>query len=159
MINAKLIIYDSLKGLPGSEKNIGIRKFPHLGFYGYYKKGMYKGSLDEVKKNIELYGELSVCEFRVGDFKKSLKKHKEKIDFCFLDVDLTESTKLCIKYLWKKIRNNSFIYTDDACDLKVVSVWFDNQWWNDNLNQNAPGYIGSGCGLPIQKSFSSVGYA
>jgi hypothetical protein len=158
IIGAKLIIYDSFEGLPSAEKNLGIRKYPHLNLYGYYKKGMYKGSLNEVKKNINLYGEISVCEFRKGNFKKTLKSHKEKIDFCFIDVDLTESTKLCIKYLWKKIRNNSYIYTDDACDLKVVSVWFDKKWWRDNLNEDAPGYIGSGCGLPIKRIFSSIGY-
>lgn len=159
MIKAKLIVYDSFEGLPFSEKNLGLRNYPHLQLYGFYKKGIYKGALEEVKNNIKVYGEISVCEFRVGNFEQSLKNHKEKIDFCFMDVDLTESTKSCIKYLWKKLRNNSYIYSDDACDLKVVSVWFDNKWWQRNLNEKAPGYIGSGCGLPLKKTFSSIGYA
>ena len=159
LIKAKLIVYDSFEGLPYSEKNLGLRNYPHLQLYGFYQKGMYDGSLIEVKNNVKLYGEISVCEFRVGNFEKSLKNHKEKVDFCFLDVDLTESTKSCIKYLWKKLRNNSYIYSDDACDLKVVSVWFDNKWWKRNINEKAPGYIGSGCGLPLKKNFSSIGYA
>jgi predicted O-methyltransferase YrrM len=159
MIKAKLIIYDSFEGLPSSEKNLGVRNYPHLQLYGFYKKGMYKGTLEEVKNNLKLYGEISVCEFRMGNFEKSLKNHKEKIDFCFIDVDLTESTKSCIKYLWKKLRTNSYMYSDDACDLKVVSVWFDNEWWQRNLNEKAPGYIGSGCGLPLKQTFSSIGYA
>jgi len=158
IIKAKLIVYDSFEGLPSSEKNLGIRDYPHLGLYGFYKKGMYKGTLEEVKKNIKLFGELSVCEFRKGYFKDTLKKHNEIIDFCFFDVDLTQSTKTCIQYLWKKLRNNSYIYTDDACDLKVVSVWFDVKWWRKYLNENPPGYIGSGCGLPINNKFSSLGY-
>jgi hypothetical protein len=120
---------------------------------------MYKGALEEVKNNLKLYGEISVCEFRVGNFEESLKNHKEKIDFLFLDVDLTESTLLCIKYLWKKLRNNSYVYSDDACDLKVAAVWFDNKWWERNLNEKAPGYVGSGCGLPLRKTFSSIGYS
>lgn len=159
MIEAKLIVYDSFEGLPSSEKNLGVRNYPHLALYGFYKKGMYRGALEEVKNNIKLFGEISVCEFRVGNFAQSLKNHKEKIDFCFLDVDLTESTKSCIKYLWKKLRTNSYIYSDDACDLKVASVWFDNEWWQRNLNEKAPGYTGSGCGLPLTKTFSSIGYA
>lgn len=76
----------------------------------------------------------------------------------FPDVDLTNSAKLCIKYLLKKIRNNSYVYTDDACNLIIVYVWFYNQRLKDNLNQNAPGYIGLGCCLPILKNFSSVDY-
>jgi hypothetical protein len=120
---------------------------------------MYKGTLEEVKNNIKLYGEISVCEFRVGNFKKSLKNQKEKVDFCIIGVDLTESTKIYIKYLWKKMRNNTYMYSDDACDLKIVSVWFDHEWWKRNLNENEPGYIGLGYGLPLNKTFNSKGYA
>ena len=159
LINAKLIVYDSFEGLPSSEKNLGLRNYPHLNLYGYYKKGMYLGKLDEVKENLKLFGEPSVCELRKGYFEFTLKNHKEIIDFCFIDVDLTSSTKTCIKYLWKKIRDKSYIYTDDACDLSVVSVWFDHVWWKKYINKPAPGYVGSGCGLPsIAKSFSSLGY-
>ena len=160
IINRKLIIYDSFKGLPNSEREIGKRNYPHLKFTGYYSKGMYSGSLEEVKKNVNIYGDLSVCEFRKGFFSKTLPKHKEKIDFLFLDVDLVSSTKDCIKYLWPYLSNNSYVFTDDACDMDVVKVWFDNEWWKKNLRLKAPGFIGSGCGLPINlNSFSSLGYA
>ena len=119
---------------------------------------MYKGQLADVIRNISLFGEISVCEFRKGLFEKVLKKHKEKIQFLFIDVDLTGSTKSCIKYLWKKLADNSYVYTDDACDLKVVSIWFDNEWWRKNLNEKAPGFVGSGCGLPISGNYSGLGY-
>jgi hypothetical protein len=157
--NRKLIIYDSFEGLPNSEREIGKRNYPHLKFTGHYSKGMYSGSLEEVKKNIYIYGDLSVCEFRKGFFSKTLPRHKEKIDFLFLDVDLVSSTKDCIKYLWPYLSNNSYAFTDDACDIDVVKVWFDNKWWKKNLKLEAPGFIGSGCGLPINlNSFSSLGY-
>ena len=120
---------------------------------------MYKGQLEEVSDNLRLFGEPSVCELRKGYFEDTLKKHKEIIDFCFIDVDLTQSTKTCIKYLWKKLRNKSFIYTDDACDLNVAAVWFDNNWWKKNINEPAPGYVGAGCGLPnMSRFYSSLGY-
>ena len=159
MIKAKLIVYDSFQGLPSSEKNLGVRNYPHLQLDGFYRKEMYKGALEEVRENLKLFGELSVCELRPGYFENTLKNHKEIIDFCFIDVDLTESTKTCIKYLWKKLKDRSYIYTDDACDLKVVAVWFEQNWWKKNINEPAPGYIGSGCGLPgISRSYSSIGY-
>ena len=159
IIGAKLIVYDSFKGLPISEKNLGRRIYPHLDIYGYYRAGMYNGSLDEVKSNISTFGELDVCIFRSGLFSKTLKKHKERIQLCFIDVDLTSSTQDCIKYLWKKLDDNSYFYSDDACDLKVVSIWFDKNWWKKNLNENPPGYVGSGCGLPINGNYSGIGYA
>lgn len=159
IIGAKLIIYDSFKGLPTSEKQLGKRIYPHLNIYGYYRAGMYAGTLDEVKKNINLFGELDICIFRAGLFSKSLKKHKEKIQLCFIDVDLSSSTQDCIKYLWKKLDDNSYFYSDDACDLKVVSIWFDKDWWKKNLNLKPPGYVGSGCGLPINGNYSGIGYS
>ena len=157
--NRKLILYDSFKGLPNGEKSIPKRFYPHLKITGSYKKGMYKGTLDEVKNNLLLFGEIDVCEFRKGFFNKSLLRHKEKIDFLFLDVDLVSSTKDCILNLWKYLNNGAYCYTDDACDMDVVKVWFDNVWWKKNVNCKPPGYIGSGSGIPISFSHSSLGYA
>ena len=82
----------------------------------------------------------------------------EKIDFLFLDVDLITSTYDCIKYLWKYIVDESFIFSDDACDIDVVSIWFDQKWWKENFGCKPPGYIGSGCGIPLGGKYSSLGY-
>jgi len=157
--NRKLIIYDSFSGLPNSEKKLGERLYPHLNFTGFYKKSMYACSLKKVQNNIKLFGEIGVCSFRKGFFKNTLPKHTEKIDFLFLDVDLCSSTKECIKYLWKHLNNNRFVFTDDACDMNVVKIWFDEKWWKKNLHSPAPGYIGSGCGIITQVKYSSLGYS
>lgn len=50
------------------------------------------------------------------------------------------------------------VYTDDSFDMEVVRVWFDEQWWQKELGQRAPGYVGSGCGLPLSPDYSSLGY-
>ena len=155
----KLILYDSFEGLPSGEKSIPRRYYPHLQVTGSYQKGMYKGSIDEVKRNLLMFGNLESCILRKGYFNKVLHSHKEKIDFLFLDVDLVSSTKDCILNLWKFLVDGGYCYSDDACDLDVVKVWFDNNWWKKNINSKAPGYIGSGCGVPISLSYSSLGYA
>ena len=49
--NRKLILYDSFEGLPNGERSIKKRFYPHLKITGSYEKGMYKGTLDEVKNN------------------------------------------------------------------------------------------------------------
>ena len=155
----KLIIYDSFEGLPEDNDGIKGRDYPFLKLTEKYKKGMYAGTLEEVKNNLKFYGELDVCIFRQGYFNNTLDQHNEMIDFLFLDVDLIKSTEDCIKNLWKFIKDNSFIYTDDACDIDVVKFWFNNDWWMKNLNCAAPGYIGSGCGIPIGGKYSSLGFA
>lgn len=158
IIGKKLIIYDSFEGLPSAEKKIK-RYYPFLSLRGYYKKGMYAGSLNDVKKNISKYGELGVVEFRKGLFETTLKSHKEKLDFVFIDVDLTSSTYTCIKYLWPKLKKGCYFFTDDACDMTVVECWFNKNWWKENLNLNPPGYVGSGCGIVRSSKFSSLGFA
>ena len=135
IMEKKLIIYDSFEGLPTGEHSIK-RKYPHLKLSGYYKKGMYSGSLDSVNKNIDKYGFIECVELRKGFFNKTLKSHKEKIDFLFLDVDLTSSTYSCIKYLWPLLNYDRYCMTDDACDLSVVNCWFDTAWWKKNLKTN-----------------------
>ena len=159
IVNRKLIIYDSFEGLPNDNDQIEGRNYPHLQVTGYYKKGMYNGSLEEVENNLKYFGEFENCILRKGKFKDILKNHEEKIDFLFLDVDLVESTYDCIKYLWPYLNNEKYIFTDDACDIDVASVWFDKNWWNNNFNCNPPGYIGSGCGLPLGGKYSSLGYS
>lgn len=158
IIKKKLIIYDSFDGLPFVSKN-NKTFYPHLKVTERYKKGMYKGNLNIVKQNLLNFGELSQCILRSGFFDKTLPNHKEKIGFIFLDVDLVSSTKSCIKNLWKHLKNDGYIFTDDSCDMNNVKIWFDSKWWKKNLGVIAPGYIGSGCGLPLNSFYSGLGYS
>ncbi len=157
--NKQLLIYDSFEGLPTIEVSSEKKAYyPHLLSYSEYQEGMYKGSLDEVKYNIQKYGYLSQCVFIKGYFSETLKEHNKNIDFIFIDVDLLGSLKTCIINLWKYLSPNSYFFTDDSCDMSLVKIWFDDNWWNKNLNTNPPGYVGSGCGIPIKGKYSSLGY-
>ena len=157
IIERKIIVYDSFKGLPKDNFDQKII-YPHLNLSGYYKEGMFKSNLNEFELNVSKFGNIKNCIIREGFFEESLKLHKEKIDFIFLDVDLLTSTKTCIKYLWPYLKNEHKIFTDDSCDLNNVKIWFDEIWWKEVFNEKAPGYIGSGCGLPINRRYSSLGY-
>jgi hypothetical protein len=154
----KLIVCDSFAGLPtdGAER---VHRYPHLEVFGFYKEGMYEGSLEEVKENIRRFGDVSVCQFLPGFFSDSLVAVNSSVAFAFFDVDLESSMRDCIRYVWPWLVNGGRIYTDDSGDMEVVKIWFDDEWWNAQLHQPAPGYVGSGCGLPIDPSFSALGYA
>jgi hypothetical protein len=158
MVGRRLIVCDSFAGLPDSEEDV-VRNYPHIGVYGYYQEGMYEGKLDEVKENIDRYGNLSVCDFKVGLFGDTLPSHDRSIVFAFFDVDLTSSMRDCIRFIWPLLVDGGMIYTDDSCDMEVVRVWFDDTWWIETVGERAPGYVGSGCGLPLSPNFSSLGYA
>jgi len=158
LVGRRLIVCDSFEGLPEEEERL-MHHYPHLKVYGYYERGMYTAQLDEVKENITRYGDISVCKFVPGFFSETLKILNSQIVFAFIDVDLGSSMKDCIKYIWPLLGNGSKVYTDDSCDMEVVKVWFDDVWWNKEMNQVAPGYVGSGCGLPLSPKLTSLGYA
>lgn len=156
-IGRRLIVCDSFEGLPSDDGEIHVA--PHAGIVGRYEKGMFAGSLEEVQANLRKAGRLEVCQFIKGFFADSLPSFNQPIVFVFLDVDLVSSTQDCLRYLWPHLADGGFVFTDDAVDLACVKVFFDDDWWQANLGQPAPGYVGSGCGLSLNSSDSSFGYA
>lgn len=154
----RLIVCDSFEGLPEDEAGAS-HEYPHLSVYGYYQKGMYAGRLDEVRANIGRCGDLSVCEFVPGFFSDTLAALDRPLAFAFLDVDLASSMRDCLRHVWPLLAEGGAVYTDDSCDMEVVRVWFDEAWWQRELGRRAPGYVGSGCGLPLGPDYSSLGYA
>lgn len=157
MTNRKVWICDSFSGLPSDDDGL-LRNYPHLMVSGKYKKNMYSASQVEVMNNISKYGEFNSCHFVAGFFSETLNKINARYCFVFVDVDLLSSMKDCIKYTWPKLSNGGLFYTDDSCDISVIKIWFDDFWWKNNFNIIAPGYVGSGCGLPLSINFSSLGY-
>ena len=151
-----LWVCDSFEGLPDDnlERHVGM----HTGVYGHYQPGMFCGRLQEVQENIQRYGRIDRCHFVQGFFSASLKALKMPIAFAFLDVDLVSSTRDCLRYLWPLLTENGWIYCDDAADLEVVKVYFDDTWWRETVGADAPGLVGSGCGLPLSPAFSTLGY-
>jgi hypothetical protein len=158
LVGRKLWVCDSFSGLPVAESDI-VRDYPHLKEYGRYEQGMYSGALVEVRENIRRHGHIASCEFLPGLFAESLKALPQRVAFAFLDVDLTTSIRDCVRHVWPRLIDHGLVYTDDSCDMEVVRVWFDDAWWQRELGVRAPGYVGSGCGLPVSTSVSSLGYA
>ena len=157
-VNRKLFVADSFEGIPADD-NSGNHFYTHLSVMGFYRKGMYDGTLPEVEENIRNFGKIKVCRFIKGFYKDSLKNFSKPLVFAFLDIDLRSSFEDSVRYIWPNLLNESYLYTDDSCDMNVVKFWFDDAWWKKNLHIEAPGYVGSGCGLPINPDYSSLGYA
>ena len=156
LVKRRLWVCDSFEGLPDDE--LQLHRGPHVHVYGYYKKGMFAGGLDEVRENIRRWGDLSACEFVQGYFAESLEALDGPLVCAFLDVDLVSSTRDCLRRIWPLLVEDGALYTDDAGDMDVVRVYFDEAWWQENLGCAAPGLIGSGCGLPLNPKASSIGY-
>jgi O-methyltransferase len=158
MVGRRLLVCDSFQGLPQDAPD-AKHEYPHLKVSTSYKSGEFMGTLNEVKQNVSAYGNISVCEFIPGFFSDSLKGFHRPIAFAFFDVDLRSSMEDCIRNLWPCMESGTIIFTDDSCDMEVVKLWFDQRFWNEEMNADPPCYIGSGCGIPsLSPAYSSLGY-
>lgn len=155
LVGRRLLVCDSFEGLPADDH---VSVVYHAGYTVAYEGGMMAGSLDLVKGNIAKYGAIEACEFIKGFFGESLKALRDPIAFAFIDVDLVSSTRDCLQHIWPLLIDDGRFYTDDALDLDCVKVFFDDAWWQQTLGRPAPGFVGSGCGLAVYPSHSSLGY-
>ena len=159
----KLEVFDSFEGLPEPSAHDRFHVVVDVKEIQTYAKGGFRGALDEVKNNVSKYGDISVCNFNVGYFDKTLPGFDKKCVFVFLDVDLKDSLETCLIYLWPNLQDNCYLFTHEAHHMDIASLFFDRDWWNKHFNSAPPGLVGAGCGLglvPVMSKFgSSIGYA
>jgi len=163
LTDRNLIVCDSFEGLPkpkDSEKyeiNAGSRDDYYIWEEGEFSS---KGGLATVQQNVSKYGNIEVCRFVKGYFKDTLKNlDSDSIVFIFEDADVQSSVEDCLLFLWPKLQEGCKFYSHEPWSVNVVSIFFNKQWWQDNLKTDPPGFDGSGRGIIAGFSYSNVGYA
>ncbi|MDF1586066.1 TylF/MycF/NovP-related O-methyltransferase [Marinimicrococcus flavescens] len=162
MVGRRLLICDSFEGLPEPEEHDREHLAVHVGHVDTYYKGRFAASLGLVKSNLERYGNLEVCDFRVGFFDKTMAGLDRDVVMAFLDVDLIDSLKPCLRGIWPRLAQGCRVYVHEARNIPLVALFFDASWWRQTLGQDAPGFVGSGVGLPLAVAThwgSELGYA
>jgi len=162
MAGRKLLLCDSFAGLPRPSSADAVHTHCD-GITERYSEGDWCGTLAEVKANVSRYGAPEVCEFLVGYFDNTLPRLRESVAVAFCDVDLTDSLRTCLRYLWPLMPIGGAIFTHEAHQLEVASLFFDRSWWKSELSCEAPGLIGAGSGLGLHPnghgySGSCLGY-
>jgi len=145
----KLHAFDSFAGLPSPEgDDVGHVILADLEVRTY-EEGGYAGTLDEVRENIRRYGALDVCEFHVGYFEQTMPEFEEPVIFAYVDVDLTKSEETCLRELWPLLAEGSALFTDEAHHLEIAGLFYDRQWWQQELGTSPPGLVGAGNGIGL----------
>ena len=145
LTNRRLILFDSFAGLPDPEETV----HHFTGATVSYERGQYTGTLGEVEANIRRFGEISVCEFVPGYFDETLphRSPTERFVLIFEDADLPQSVRSVICGAWRKLQPGGIFFSHEARDREVVDLFFDQNWWNQNIGEAAPGFVGSGGGM------------
>jgi O-methyltransferase len=159
MTGRRLIVCDSFEGLPPIADHDVVHVSEAAGRFETYSAGEYAGSMEEVRSNVDKYGNLAACDFVKGYFEHTLPALDRRAVMVFLDVDLHESLKTCIVNLWPKVCDYGYVYTHEAQQLDYVALFFDREFWMTNFGVKQPGLIGAGSGLPYGISEScGLGY-
>src|ERR1017187_712348 len=156
LVGRRLVCFDSYEGLPAPEEEV-----THIddGRAVPYAEGQLKGTLEEVNRNVTRFGDISVCEFVKGYFEDSLpKRHDERYCLIFEDADLPSSVATVICYTWTKLQDDCLFFSNEARDLEVVKLFYDDRFWNETFGCNAPGFVGAGLGLPLSLIGSCLGF-
>jgi O-methyltransferase len=158
----RLHVFDSFEGLPEPDAGDAGHVVVAEGLVRTYESGAYAGTLDEVTNNVRRFGALGASTFHKGLFSDTLPEFDEPVVFAYLDVDLASSEKVCLRHLWPLLVPRAFVFTDEAHHLEIAELFFDRQWWKDELDAAPPGLVGAGSGLGLflhEGGFrSSIGY-
>lgn len=132
-----LIAFDSFEGIPkNSEKHVKSTLGHSL--EGWFTEGKWRGSLEEVRNNVERYGEIDVCTFVAGWFEDTMPSFMDKIALAYLDVDLASSTRTCLKYLYPLITPGGVLYSQDGDIPLAAEVFKDEKFWKEEVGFKMP---------------------
>ena len=132
----KLVVFDSFAGLPdpNSDERIDFDVCQD----GTFHVGQFEGTLDEVRDNVKRYGEISGCEFRKGWFSDTMPSFADSVAVAFVDVDLSDSVRTCLKYLYPLVVPGGVIFSHDGHVPTCVAVMQDRIFWKDEVGVEAP---------------------
>jgi O-methyltransferase len=145
----RLIVCDSFEGLPaGGEIAVHARRKVE-DITVSWVAGDYSVGLEGVRRNIEKYGEGSVCSFVKGWFSQTLTGANlpETVAAAFVDVDLNTSARDCLVALWPRLANGGIFFSHDTAFITVLQHLHDEKLWRDELKSFPPIFFGAGFGV------------
>jgi O-methyltransferase len=152
-------VFDSFEGMPEPTEVDERHVLLDSGEVHTYAEGWWRASVGEVERNVSRYGDRSVCEFVPGYFEESLPSFDADCALVFLDVGLRASAETCLEHLWPRLGDGCYLFTHDVKHVEISLIFFDAEWWRENLGCDPPGLIGAGNGLglhPDANGFTSL---
>lgn len=147
--NRELFLFDSFQGLPANDEAHDKSLLGHS-IKGWFKAGSFNGSVDEVKNNLARYGDIKLCKFIKGWFDDTMPLFSQPIVAVYLDVDLAESTRTCLKYLYPLVAPGGVIFSQDGDFPLVAEVFNDDNFWKQECGCSKPHIDGLGTKKLIQ---------
>lgn len=131
-----LAVFDSFRGLPANDE-----RHTHLdGRAIEFRAGAFRATLPSVRRTVERFGAPDVCAFHKGWFADTLPAldRRPHLDVILLDVDLLDSTRVCLRELYPRLRPGGVLVTLDGQLRATHELLADPAFWRDEVGLAAP---------------------
>lgn len=137
----ELAVFDSFEGMPENAETHGKSIY---GREHHFPKGSHAVGLEEVRGNVTKYGDITRTRFHKGFFNATMPHFKEKVAVACINVDLVQSTKDCLKYLYPLVQHGGIIFSQDAHFPWIIELLSDNAFWEKEMGVKKPEMNGLG---------------
>jgi O-methyltransferase len=140
LAGARLVVCDSFRGMPPNQER-------HENLYGReteFREGAFRGTVSLVRRTVARFGAPEVCEFVKGWFADTLPLLNAPLDVVLLDVDLVESTRTCVRWLYPRLRPEGVLLSQDGHLRGTVALLGDRRFWLDEVGVEPPVVQGLG---------------
>jgi len=137
----KFEVFDSFEGMPENTEAGGKSIY---GRAHRFPKGSHAVGLDEVRGNVERFGDPSRTQFHKGFFSDSMPHFHETVAASCVNVDLVQSTRDCLHYLYPLTSPGGVIFSQDAHFPWIIELFRDDTFWRDEIGIAKPEIEGLG---------------
>ncbi len=146
LAGARLVVCDSFQGMPANAER-------HENIYGRsteFREGAFRGTLSLVRRTVRRFGAPGVCDFVKGWFADTLPGVTRPLDVVLLDVDLVESTRTCMQWLYPLLRAGGVLFSQDGHLRATIALLGDARFWSDDVGVAMPEIRGLGCAKLVE---------
>ncbi len=119
-LNRTYYAYDTFSGFPDGNEKDNFFKSSSRDVFKYFSIEYIK---DQLKNSNVSDEEINSINFKKGFFQDSLTQYNGIPGFVFIDVDLYESYKYCLKFFYPRLIKNGVILLDEYDSPKDIKKW------------------------------------
>lgn len=146
LAGGRLLACDSFRGMPPNDEQ-------HETIYGgrtEFRERAFRGTARLVERTLARYGAPEACELVKGWFADTLPGLETPLDVVLLDVDLVESTRTCVRWLYPRLRPGGTLFSQDGHLRGTIALLGDERFWRDEVGVPPPPIRGLGTSKLIE---------
>jgi O-methyltransferase len=141
LCDRKFDVFDSFEGMPENAESHGKSIY---GREHHFPKGSHAVAFEEVKNNVQMYGDPTRVNFYKGFFSDTMPHYKERVAAACINVDLVKSTRDCYHNLYPLLSKGGIIISQDAHFPWIIELFDSESFWEKEVGIKKPAMPGLG---------------